>query len=102
MKHLFSSLALGSLCAFLASGFGCENAASPAAAKNTRAPATAKSPEAANPAPAPPTGDLILIGHYASMTGSEATFGVSTDNGIQLAIKELNAAGGGKGKKVRE
>lgn len=43
----------------------------------------------------------IVLGHYASMTGSEATFGRSTDNGITLAIDEINAAGGVKGKKVR-
>ena len=35
------------------------------------------------------------------MTGSEATFGRSTDNGIQLAIDEINEAGGVNGKKVR-
>ena len=46
------------------------------------------------------SGDAILIGHYASMTGSEATFGVSTDNGIRLAVKERNDAGGVKGKKI--
>ncbi len=54
-------------------------------------------PAASNPAP---TGDTILIGHYASMTGSEATFGQSTDNGIKLAVEEQNAAGGVKGKKI--
>lgn len=43
----------------------------------------------------------ILIGHYGSMTGSEATFGVSTDNGIKLAVKERNAAGGVKGKQIK-
>jgi branched-chain amino acid transport system substrate-binding protein len=43
----------------------------------------------------------ILVGHYASMTGNEATFGVSTDRGIQLAVKERNAAGGVKGRKIR-
>jgi branched-chain amino acid transport system substrate-binding protein len=43
----------------------------------------------------------IVIGHYASMTGSEATFGRSTDNGIRLAIDEINKAGGVKGKQVR-
>jgi branched-chain amino acid transport system substrate-binding protein len=47
------------------------------------------------------TTDEIVIGHYASMTGSEATFGRSTDNGIRLAIDEINEAGGVKGKKVR-
>ncbi len=42
----------------------------------------------------------IVIGHVASLTGSEATFGQSTDNGIKLALDELNKAGGVKGKKL--
>jgi branched-chain amino acid transport system substrate-binding protein len=43
----------------------------------------------------------ILVGHFGSMTGSDATFGQSTDEGIRLAIDEINAAGGVKGKKIR-
>lgn len=43
----------------------------------------------------------IVIGHYASMTGSEATFGVSTDNGIKLAVEEINAAGGINGRQIK-
>jgi branched-chain amino acid transport system substrate-binding protein len=43
----------------------------------------------------------ILIGQFGSMTGSEATFGQSTDNGIKLAVEEINEAGGIKGKKIR-
>jgi branched-chain amino acid transport system substrate-binding protein len=46
-------------------------------------------------------GGEIVIGHYASMTGAEATFGRSTDNGIQLAVDEINRAGGVNGKKIR-
>ena len=46
------------------------------------------------------TGDIV-IGHYGSMTGSEATFGQSTDNGIKLAVKEINEKGGIKGRKVK-
>jgi branched-chain amino acid transport system substrate-binding protein len=42
----------------------------------------------------------IVIGHFASMTGSEATFGQSTDNGLRLAIEERNARGGVKGRKI--
>ena len=42
----------------------------------------------------------ILIGHVGSMTGSEATFGKSTDQGIRLAFAEINAKGGVKGKKL--
>src|SRR5437867_1690382 len=45
-------------------------------------------------------GGDILIGHYGSLTGSEATFGKSTSNGIRLAIKEFNAAGGLGGRKI--
>jgi branched-chain amino acid transport system substrate-binding protein len=43
----------------------------------------------------------ILIGEYGSMTGAEATFGQSTHQGILLAVDEINAAGGIKGRKVR-
>jgi len=51
-------------------------------------------------AAAAPAGETILIGHYGSMTGSEATFGQSTDNGVRLAVKEINEAGGIRGKKI--
>src|SRR3954471_20028740 len=46
------------------------------------------------------TGD-ILIGHFASMTGDTATFGVSSDEGIQLAKDEINNAGGVLGRKIK-
>ncbi|WP_394828268.1 ABC transporter substrate-binding protein [Pendulispora albinea] len=45
-------------------------------------------------------GDTITIGHVGSMTGNEATFGQSTDNGIKLAVDEINKKNGIKGKKV--
>lgn len=44
--------------------------------------------------------DPIKIGHYGSMTGSEATFGQSTDNAIKLAVQEINAAGGINGRQI--
>jgi branched-chain amino acid transport system substrate-binding protein len=43
----------------------------------------------------------IVIGEYGSLTGSEATFGQSTHNGIMLAVDELNAAGGVNGRKIK-
>ncbi|HEY1419017.1 MAG TPA: ABC transporter substrate-binding protein [Myxococcaceae bacterium] len=46
------------------------------------------------------TADTILIGEVGSLTGSEATFGISTRNAIELAINQVNAAGGVKGKKI--
>lgn len=51
-------------------------------------------------APAAIAQDTIKIGHYGSLTGSEATFGQSTSNGLRLAIAEVNAAGGVLGKKI--
>jgi branched-chain amino acid transport system substrate-binding protein len=44
--------------------------------------------------------DEILIGEVGSVTGSEAAFGISTRNGIELAVDEANGAGGVKGKKL--
>jgi len=43
----------------------------------------------------------IVVGHFGSMTGSDATFGQSTDKGIRLAIDEVNALGGVNGKKIK-
>ena len=42
----------------------------------------------------------IKIGEVGSMTGAEATFGISTHQGIELAIKEVNEGGGVHGKKL--
>ena len=44
--------------------------------------------------------DIIKVGEFASLTGKEATFGVSSHEGTLLAIEELNATGGILGKKV--
>ncbi len=44
--------------------------------------------------------DMINIGEYESLTGSEATFGQSSHNGLVLAVEEVNNAGGLLGKKI--
>lgn len=36
----------------------------------------------------------IVIGEFSSLTGSEATFGINSSNGAELAKEELNNAGG--------
>ena len=59
------------------------------------APSTAAAPSAQ-----PAVGDKIVFGHVASLTGSEATFGLSTDNGIKLALDEQNKKGGVKGRQL--
>lgn len=43
----------------------------------------------------------IVVGEFASLTGGSASFGQSSHKGTQLAIDELNAAGGVLGKKIK-
>lgn len=64
--------------------------------KRTQTSAPAGTPKTQTPA-APST--TWLIGEVGSLSGQQATFGQSTHHGIELAVKELNAAGGVKGKK---
>jgi branched-chain amino acid transport system substrate-binding protein len=90
-RWLARGMAVGLAAAVMAFAGGC---------KKEEAPKASGEPKAAQSAPAAPSTDPIKVGHFASMTGSEATFGVSTDNGIQLAVEERNAAGGIKGRKV--
>lgn len=89
---------LVSALAFMAVSGGCDKmrgGSEPAPA--SKAPASQAAPGSQAPAP---TTDTILIGEYGSLTGSEATFGQSTHNGIMLAVDEFNAVGGLKGRKV--
>jgi branched-chain amino acid transport system substrate-binding protein len=44
--------------------------------------------------------DGLTLGLYAAMTGNEAAFGVSTRNGVQIAVDDVNARGGILGKRV--
>jgi branched-chain amino acid transport system substrate-binding protein len=45
--------------------------------------------------------DDIPVGEFASLTGGSASFGQSSHKGTELAISEINAAGGVLGKKLR-
>lgn len=45
--------------------------------------------------------DKIVIGEFASLTGKEAAFGQSSHKGTELAIEELNKAGGVLGKQFQ-
>jgi branched-chain amino acid transport system substrate-binding protein len=44
---------------------------------------------------------VIRIGEYGALSGDIATFGTTTHEGVALAVEELNAAGGIKGKPLR-
>ena len=46
------------------------------------------------------TGDTIKVGVYGDLTGATSSFGQSTKNGVELAVDEINAAGGVNGKKI--
>ncbi|GMU02881.1 ABC transporter substrate-binding protein [Corallococcus caeni] len=75
---------------------GCEKKSAPAPAPS---PTTQGGSATAAP-PGPPPEGTILIGEVGSLTGSEATFGISARNGIDLALQEANAAGGVRGQKL--
>jgi branched-chain amino acid transport system substrate-binding protein len=60
-----------------------------------------KAPTGTESAAAAPRDGAFLIGEVSSLSGPEATFGQSTTHGIALAVKELNAAGGVKGKQFK-
>ena len=43
----------------------------------------------------------IPVGQFGSLTGAQATFGQSTDKGVQLALEEINNSGGVLGQQLR-
>src|SRR5258706_7804499 len=47
-----------------------------------------------------PPDAVIKVGEFASLSGSEASFGRSSHNGTLLAVDYINAAGGVLGKKL--
>ena len=86
MMNLRSFQILALSIALSAAGVGCKKKAPDSAGPSDNAAATQSA--------------TIKIGEVGSMTGQQATFGQSTHNGIMMAVEELNAAGGIKGKKV--
>ena len=47
------------------------------------------------------TGDEIIIGGLAPLTGGVAQYGVAVNNAVQLAVKDINANGGILGKQIK-
>jgi branched-chain amino acid transport system substrate-binding protein len=70
------------------------------AACEQKKPAEGAAPQAGGAPASGGQGERILLGHVGSMTGNEATFGDSSDKGIRLAVEEVNAAGGVKGRQL--
>lgn len=86
LRHAFPSL-LAVLA--LVGTTGCEKKQAPPAASQSAAPATAQ----------PTTGPLV-IGTVGALTGPEAHYGGESRNGAQLAVEEVNAAGGVQGRQL--
>ncbi|AKJ07762.1 branched-chain amino acid transport system substrate-binding protein [Archangium gephyra] len=87
------------LAAFALFAGACEKKTQPAPADKGGQGGQVAQPAAGGATPA--ASDTIVLGEVGSLTGAQATFGVSTRNGVDLAIKEANAAGGVKGKKLK-
>ncbi len=49
---------------------------------------------------AAPSGDAIVIGGLAPLTGDVSEYGIASSNGSKLAVEEINAAGGVLGRPV--
>lgn len=96
MRALSSALVLPSALVAALSLAGLAGCEKRDAGTGTAGTAPAPTSEPVPPTGAPPAGDVILLGEVGSLTGSEATFGISTQRGIQMAIEEVNAQGGVK------
>ncbi|MDH3426106.1 MAG: substrate-binding protein [Acidimicrobiia bacterium] len=68
-------------------------------AEPTAAPATA-APATAAPATAAPSGEPIVIGIIADLTGAFTTYGNSLTRSAELAVQEINDAGGIDGRPI--
>ena len=47
------------------------------------------------------SGDEIVIGGLAPLTGSVAQYGVAVDNAVKMAVDDINAKGGLLGKRIK-
>ncbi len=94
-KKLLATLLAVSVTASLA-GCGSSDGASAPAADSTADSADASATDAAEaPADAAaPSGDTITLGVIGPMTGSLAVYGTHVSNGAELAVEQINEAGG--------
>lgn len=88
MKKIFA-LALA-LMMVLAAFAGCNNSTT----DPTGTPAAGATPD---PGAEPAQGETLTIGGIGPLTGDYATYGVSVKQGAELAVKEINEAGGVNG-----
>ena len=96
MKKLIALAMAGVMALGMLAGCGNGNAAPTA----TAAPAATNAP-ASNETAAPASdGDKIVIGGINDLTGSRSVTGNAINNGVLMAVEEINAAGGILGKQI--
>ena len=62
--------------------------------------ACSKSPDVTANATGTTIGDTIKVGVNLELTGTVAAYGNAENNGVKLAVQEINKAGGVDGKKI--
>lgn len=93
MKKVLCMLLAVSMLVMLAACGGSASSAAPA--ESTAAESTAEGGDAAA------TGEEIVIGGLGPITGDVAQYGIAVNNGVMLAIDEINAAGGVLGSQIK-
>jgi branched-chain amino acid transport system substrate-binding protein len=68
--------------------------ATPTPATPTPATPTPATPTPATPTPLPLQGQILKIGLVDPLSGANAPFGVHAKRGLEMAVEEINAAGG--------
>lgn len=99
LKSLMAMLLVGSMLAGC-SGVGVQNSVSGVGTSQSDSKESSSSKEVEGVQQAVVDGDTILIGVSASITGSAPTNGMRTEQGAQMAVDEINAAGGVLGKQL--
>ncbi len=93
-KRIFSALLAGVTAVSLAAcGSSAATSADSTAADSAASGDAAEAAEAAS-------GETIKLGTIAPRTGSLASFGIAATNGANLAVKEINEAGGINGQQI--
>lgn len=95
-----SGLSLFVSSALLAGVSGCKTPSDSTSSTNPNTSGAAQSASAKTAKPYPADAQTLLIGLHTSLTGTTASFGKSTENGIKLAFSEINAKGAPLGKKL--
>ena len=105
MRRVIAYAAAGAICALSLAGCG-EKAASASSAGSTDAGTTAETAAGtyaaeSTPADAEGNAEAYVIGSCGPITGATAIYGTAVKDGAELAVREINEAGGINGHPIR-